>query len=882
MRFGERLRQLRRTRHLSQADLAEALAVSVQSVSRWERNEVIPQAHFRLQMSRFFAIPPTELWESGEDREAEQRAPEVIWSVPYPRNPFFTGREDLLHTLHEQLNREHTMALTQSLAVSGLGGIGKTQIALEYAYHYCQNYQFVFWLSAASRETLIAGLMTITELLQLPEKHEHDQNRVLQAIKLWLTTHQQWLFILDNADDPTVIHGILPSTRSGHVLLTTRAQSLGALARRIEVETMGMAEATLFLLRRARLLAHDASLDQTAREHLATAEAIAIEMDFLPLALDQAGAYIEEIGCSLLAYLDLYRIHRKELLQRRGDTLDGHPEPVATTWSLSFQKVEQANPVAAELLRFCAFLEPDAIPEELISAGSAHLGMVLGPGAQDILRLNEAIQQLRKFSLLQRDPGSRLLRAHRLVQAVLKDAMEKEEQRRWAERAVLVTSSVFPQTVEMMTWPLCRRYLSQAQVCTELIQIYTFACTEAASLLHRTACYLYNYALYEQAEPLLRQAIQIKEQVLGPAHPDVALSLTRLADLNIDQGKHEQAESLLHRAMGIQEQSLGPEHPDVASSLTKLAHLYRMQGKYERAERLFLRAVCIGEQALGPEHPDLAYTLTRFAVLYAVQGKYMQAEPLLRRAIQIQEETPGHKDLELAYSLNGLANISYEQGRYEDAECLYTRALHIWEQALGPDYPDVARVSHNLALLHYEQEKYMQAEPLFQRAIRIWEQTLGPDHPNLSYPLNGLGDLYRAQGKPEQSELFYLRALQITEQAMGPEHPEVTYSLHGLGILYMQQGKYEQAEQLLGRTLCLQERHLDPLHADRAEILHDLAMLRELQGTLQEAASLYQRALSIREQIFGPDHARTTDTRQRLHAVLHKLDRAEEMKKKRV
>jgi hypothetical protein len=155
---------------------------------------------------------------------------------------------------------------------------------------------------------------------------------------------------------------------------------------------MGMVEGTLFLLHRAKMLAEDAFLDQASEEQLAGAEAIVIEMDFLPLALDQAGAYIEEIGCSLSAYLDLYRMHRKELLQRRSRLSTDYPETVATTWSLSFQKVEQANVAAADLLRLCAFLEPDAIPEDLISEGSAHLSPVLKRVAVDVLKLNSAIE----------------------------------------------------------------------------------------------------------------------------------------------------------------------------------------------------------------------------------------------------------------------------------------------------------------------------------------------------------------------------------------------------------------------------------------------------------------------------------------------------------
>lgn len=522
--WKDRLRQERIGRNWRQRDLAEQVGTTTVTVNRWERGSQLPSAYFRTRLCALFGksaealgfLPEVQQQEAPAETEVPapiKTTPHAyaptssdLWSVPHARNPFFTGREELLHALHEHLNREHMMALTQSWAISGLGGIGKTQIALEYAYRYRHDYHAVFWLSAASRETLLSGFATIAELLRLPEKEEHDQQKVLQAVKKWLASHQNWLLILDNADDLAIVRDVVPTERSGHLLLTTRAQALASLAQRMEVETMGMVEATLFLLRRARLLPPGAFLDLASEADLAAAEAIVIEMDFLPLALDQAGAYIEEVGCSLSAYLELFREHRKLLLQRRGHASNDHPEPVATTWSLSFEKIEQANPAAAELLRLCAFLEPDTIPEELISVGSAHLGPILGPVAAHTLTLDEAIQELRRFSLVQRNSDNRLLRVHRLVQAVLKDTMAVEDRRCWGERAVRAINAVFPETVEMATWPLCRRYLPQTQSSALLIQDHTFVFEEAASLLCRVATYLHEYALYEQAEPLFRQA----------------------------------------------------------------------------------------------------------------------------------------------------------------------------------------------------------------------------------------------------------------------------------------------------------------------------------------------------------------------------------------
>ncbi len=346
----------------------------------------------------------------------------------------------------------------------------------------------------------------------------------------------------------------------------------------------------------------------------------------LPLALDQAGAYIDETRCGLSGYLQLYRTRQADLLKHRGKYVTDHEESVATTWSLSFEKVQQANPAAADLLRLCAFLDPDSIPEEIITKGAPHLGPTLQPVATDPIKLNEAITDLLTYSLIRRNPDQTLT-IHRLVQAVLKHSMNKTTQRRWAERAVRAVSAAFP-AVDYGNWLHCQQYMPQVQVCKALIEEWNMTFPEATHLLTQAGCYLHDSAQYEQAEPLYQRAIAIDEQVLGPEHSDLATHLNNLANLYSDQGKYELAEPLYQRAIAIGEKVLGPEHPDLATWLNNLALLYKMQGKYELAEPLYQRAIAIGEKVLGPEHPDLATWLNNLANLYSDQGKYEQAEPL--------------------------------------------------------------------------------------------------------------------------------------------------------------------------------------------------------------------------------------------------------------
>jgi len=426
---------------------------------------------------------------------------------------------------------------------------------------------------------------------------------------------------------------------------------------------------------------------------------VVIALDFFPLALDQAGAYIEETGCGFRGYLKVYQDHRKELLAKRGEQATNYPDSVATTWSLSFQKVKQANPAAAELLRLCAFLAPNKIPDELIMDGAAHWNPPLQQVA-DLFIFDKIMRELLKYSLIKRLSDDKAFSIHSLVQAVQMDTMVLEVRRQWAERVVRAVNDVFPDNpYDIATWPQCLRYLDQVQACNTLIGQYVLPLIEAADLLNRTGFYLSEHALYAIAEPLLKRALLIREQQLGTEHPATALSLHNLAALYQGQGKYTEAEPLLKRALLIREQQLGTEHPATAQSLNILAMLYRNQGKYAEAELLLKRALAIYEQQSGAMHLDTATCLGSLAILYRNQGKYAEAETLLKRGLAIYEQQLGTAHPDTATWLRSLALLYQKQGKYAEAEPLYQRALRIYKQMLGPEHPDTQQARRNHAIL---------------------------------------------------------------------------------------------------------------------------------------------------------------------------------------
>jgi tetratricopeptide (TPR) repeat protein len=513
----------------------------------------------------------------------------AVWNIPYPRNPYFTGREELLSQLAASLRAGQTVGISQPQAVSGLGGVGKTQISLEYAYRYYQDYEAVLWTRADTKEALISGFVAFAALLHLPQQEERDQLKIVQAVKDWLTSNTGWLLLLDNADDLALVQDFLPPAGRGHTLLTTRAASMGRLAQRIEVDALDVEPGALLLLRRAGRLGADAPLEQAEASERAIARQITQEVGGLPLALDQAGAYIEETQSSLTDYLQLCRSQRADLLKARGGLVPDHPEPVATTWSLSFTQVQERSVVAADLLRVCAFLHPDAIPEELITEGAALLGPSLQAMANQPLAFNQAIGVLLTYSLLKRNAEEHLLSIHRLVQAVLKDGMDVRTSRDWAERVVQAVNQALPEEVDYGPSSRYERCLPHAQECAQLIEQEQFTSDAASRLLLHTGIYLYRHARYAEAEAFFRHSLHIWEQAYGPDHPQVAYPLTNLANLYYEQGKYAEAEPLYQRALHIREQALGPDHPRTREVVRNYAILLRKMERESEATQLEAR-----------------------------------------------------------------------------------------------------------------------------------------------------------------------------------------------------------------------------------------------------------------------------------------------------
>ncbi len=774
-------------------------------------------------------------------KRPEKPVEDGVFMMPEGTARFF-GREEQLEELDNYFASGDSR---RKAAVYGMGGVGKTQFAVRYARTRREKYRHAFFIGADSRLALDNHFAEIARRLNLPvlKRADATQEDILRAVHVWMETHRDWLVIFDNADDLTIVHDYLPPNGQGHILLTTRDSDPDEIAHPVSLDVFTPDEAAQFLLK------------ETLKSDEAAARALAHEMGGLPLALDQAVAFIREMKSSLAEYLTLYRAEGRYLRQRRGRYVAGH-ESIAMTLGLAFRQLKKDNPTTADILLVCAFCNPDEIPEELFLNSGDALGETIAAVTGSVLAWLKALQPATRFSLLERDPENRMLNLHRVVQDVIRDETTEEEQSQWAERFIAGLQKSFPE-VKFENWPVCSRLISQTFSALTTIEHFKIETETSARLLNQAGIFFYEQARYVQAELLYKQALGIKERVLGLEHPETAVSLNNLGMLYESQGRYWEAESLLKRALEIRERVFGVEHPETAVSLNNLAELFRFQGRHAEAEPLGERALGICERVLGPEHSDTARCLNNLALLYKSQGRLAEAEPLYERALGICERTFGAEHPSTAMSLNNLAALYQSQGRYVEAEPLYERALEIKERTLGQDHPSTATSLNNLAELHDSQGRYAEAESLYERALGINEQSLGPEHLDTAQALDSLAKFYQLQGRYVEAEPLLERALGIRERALGGEHPDTARSLNNLALLYASQGRYAEASPLYERALGISERMLGGEHPDTARSLNNLAGLYESQGRYAEAELLYERALAIYERVLGGEHPDT-------------------------
>jgi tetratricopeptide (TPR) repeat protein len=612
----------------------------------------------------------------------------------------FKGRDAELRTLSDG----PATAITQAQTLFGLGGIGKTRLAVEHAWLSGDRYDTVLFVVADSPQALRSGLAQLArpDLLNLPEHEEASEESSIAAVLRWLREHDRWLVILDNVDTKEAekaVLDLLPSFSNGRVLITSRLREWPPSVRRQPLETLSPAEAQRFLLERTAADRSRSADDAEAASRLAET------LGNLPLALEQAAAYIVHHQMSLSGYLDDWQRERETVLHWYDGAVMQYPAPIAVTWQTTFR---QLSPTAATVLRLTAYLAPEPIPVEMFEAEAAIVEEAVGafceehgatPGDSSI---KPALAELASFSLVTREGAS--LTVHRMVQEVLRSSITGERRRGWIERSLQLVNEFSPDTPsDVRTWPVWDRLRPHAAAVVQHADTASIA-SATACLMAQLSLLLKTKSLYTEAEPLIRRALKINEDSLGPGHSDVAVCLNNLAQLLEATNRLDEAEPLMRRALQIAEESFGARHPKVAIRLGNLGALLKETNRLEEAEPLIRRALQIFEESFGPRHPNVATGLSNLAQLLQDTNRLEEAEPLMRRTLLINEESFGPRHPEVATDLSNLASLLRATHRLDEAEFLLRRALEIREQSLGSEHPKTHLARRKLNLLIQERQ----------------------------------------------------------------------------------------------------------------------------------------------------------------------------------
>ncbi len=629
------------------------------------------------------------------------------------RNPTFTGRAEALAGLEERLLRGPVAVV----ALRGLGGVGKSQLALEYAHRMRQSgrYQLAAWVRADSAVSAAEDLAALAPRLGTPTKGTVSD--VASHVVGALAARPDWLVVFDNAQKPGDLAGMLPGG-GGHVLITSRNRAWSGIATPVDLREFSPAESVKFLSERSK------------RDEPEAAQELADQLGDLPLALAQAAAYIDTWSTTIRDYLDMY--HDPALartLREAGLDSGEYPASVAKTWQLSFTQLSSEHPAAVELLRLCAFLDPDDIDLELLAVGREEIGPVLAQVLDNRLERTETAGALAATSLAT-IPAEGHLRVHRLVQAVTRDQLDDDEASEWTIRALNLVEAILPSPQEdPLSWPVCARVAPHIEVAASHASSYPDLARKIGSLLNHLGIYLSASGQTGAAYSNFERALAIKKAAYDPDDPEVAKSVVNLGIAHAQRGEFDDAHSSFERARDIFQAAHGPDHPSVARHLGNLGSVQLQQGELGDACTNFERALNIFHATHGSNHPHVALTLTNLGTIHLRRGELGDAHSSFERALNISQTVNGPDHPDVAKALTDLGTIHLRRGELGDAHSSFERALNIFQAAHGPDHPTVGGALINLGIVQWRRRRLRDGFRNIHRGLAISQAAYGPGHP---------------------------------------------------------------------------------------------------------------------------------------------------------
>jgi cellulose biosynthesis protein BcsQ/tetratricopeptide (TPR) repeat protein len=810
-----------------------------------------------------------------------------IWNVPQ-RNVAFTGRTALLEGLRDRLAASVTVVVPQALY--GLGGVGKTQVAIEYAHRFAADYDVVWWISAEQPGLVRAALGDLATRLGLPEVESVAERAeaVLDALRRGEPT-RRWLLVFDNADDPEAIRPYLPQG-TGHLLLTSRNVAWSRQASAVEVGAFHREESVALLRSRVGELS-DVEADELAEK-----------LGDLPLAIEQAGAWLATTAMPVGSYLELLDTRLTQVLAENPPP--GYPRTAAATWLLSLERLREQMPAAAKLLELCAFFGPEPIPMRLINSERfVEVLLPLDPSLNEPLLQGRLVQEIGRYALASVDTGHTTLQLHRLVQAVIRGQLSGEEQEVNRKHVHEILAAANPKTPDRPEdWP----EYAQLRLHLRASGALESTAPTVRQLVIDMTNYLARISDYQGSEEQARDAISAwRASAPGPDDQTTLWMRFYLGNSLRSQARYAEAHAehdQTHRALL---DLLGPEHPYTIACRSSLAGDLRGLGRYAEARELDGETVERSTRILGRDGFRTLNAVNNLAISLLFVGDFTAAARYSEEAFIRRRATVGPRHPTTLQNAHNYARCLRDLGRYREARDLLTETIREMRAVRGEDSPHTLRTAKTLAVTLRKLGDVVGAHALTQETLARLDRVLGRSHThtlacvsNLACDQSALGDdraarrtaedalarhrqkfgvdhlftlacennlaiFLRRLGQAEEAGAIAERVANRIEAALGHNHPYTLACLINRANALYDLGRYPEAlaidEEI--HPLISSRQVLGPDHPDSIAAANNLAISRRLAGDRAGAQELVQDQLARATRVLGADHLNTAAIR---------------------
>ncbi|KAN0070706.1 hypothetical protein V8E54_010871 [Elaphomyces granulatus] len=701
------------------------------------------------------------------------------WMVPFKRNRRFLGRHIEIVELEQKILNNNDQV--QKMAITGLGGVGKTQIALEIAYQVKDRKPecSIFWIPSTSIEMVEQAYMSIGKHLGLQAVTPTEMK---MRVKAYLSSEKAgpWLLIVDNVDDRSIwltsdgsspaMDTYLPESKYGFVLFTSRNQQLATKLVGPDVINISQMDDKMAIdLLRASLIDKNLVNDRQATRQLLR------QLSSLPLAITQVASYINETGTSVATYLSLLQSQENVMVELLSQDFEdewrytGINNSVAVTWLISFKQIQRLNPLASDYLLFMSCIDPRDIPLSLLPSDSSKV------------KQQNALGLLKAYSFITGQADGQTVSLHRLVHVATRNWLRNGEiLEQWTVNTGKRLRDIFPSSKHenRILW---REYLPHALFILRSEEFQSDK-QEREDLVQRVAQCLYKDGRYDQAGALFKEVLEKKSKRLKSDDEEMLYSMAWMASTYLAQGRWAEAEKLFVQVVQTRKTVLGPEHLDTMTSMNNLAITYRKLGRWTEAETLQVQVMEIRKTVLGPEHPNTLISMNNLSITYYNQGRWTEAEKLQVQVMEVRKTVLGPEHPDTLTSMNSLALTYINQGRWTEAEKLQVQVMEIRKTVLGPEHPDTLISMNNLAFSYMYQGRWTEAEKLQVQVMETSKTVLGPDHPDTLRSMNNLSHTLKNLRRHDEALSMLQACVRLRNQRLGPSHPDTVSATATLKI----------------------------------------------------------------------------------------------------